>query len=185
MNGRNNVIPFAARRRHVRRPGNGASPGRWFLPTLIALPLATFSAVFFWGGGRAGDALEVVPPAPLTAVDREAAQFTACSGPVRVTCVVDGDTIWYGGVKIRIADINTPEVSNPGCASETQLGARATDRLVELLNAGPFSLEPIDREQDAYGRTLRIVTRGGTSLGETLVSEGLAERWQGWRRDWC
>ncbi len=31
----------------------------------------------------------------------------------RRTCVVDGDTIWLEGVKIRIADIDTPEISQP------------------------------------------------------------------------
>lgn len=52
--------------------------------------------------------------------DREAAQFTRCSGPVRVSCVVDGDTFWYRGAKIRIADINAPEVSEPHCRSQTR-----------------------------------------------------------------
>jgi endonuclease YncB( thermonuclease family) len=32
---------------------------------------------------------------------------------------------------------------------------------------------------------LRTVTRGGKSLGEILVAEGLAERWSGKRGDWC
>jgi hypothetical protein len=27
--------------------------------------------------------------------------------------------------------------------------------------------------------------RGGESVGEVLVREGLAEEWQGYRRDWC
>ena len=38
--------------------------------------------------------------------------FAVC-GMVRRTCVVDGDTIWLEGVKIRIADIDTPEISQP------------------------------------------------------------------------
>jgi endonuclease YncB( thermonuclease family) len=85
--------------------------------------------------------------------DREAAQFPRCSGPVRVSCVVDGDTFWYRGAKIRIADINAPEVSTPHCAAEARLGARATTRLAELLNAGAFTLEPADRPHDSYGRS--------------------------------
>ncbi|WP_264393574.1 thermonuclease family protein [Porphyrobacter sp. ULC335] len=119
--------------------------------------------------------------------DRESARFSLCSGPVRVTCVVDGDTIWYRGEKIRIADLDTPEVSNPGCANEAMMGRRATQRLVTLLNAGPFSLKPNPegRSRDKYGRTLKLVTRGGASLGEVLVREGLAEQWGGVRRAWC
>lgn len=106
---------------------------------------------------------------------------------MRRTCVVDGDTIWYEGAKIRIADINTPETSEPDCAQEAELGARATARMTELLNEGAFSLEAWTdgRDKDRYGRELRIVTRGGQSLGEVLVAEGLAERWTGHRRNWC
>lgn len=117
--------------------------------------------------------------------DREAARFAGCSGPVRVSCVVDGDTFWYRGAKIRIADINAPEVSEPHCAAEARLGARATRRLAELLSAGAFTLEPADRLRDSYGRRLFTVTRGGASLGTQLEAEGLAEPWRGHRGDWC
>ena len=117
--------------------------------------------------------------------DGERALFTRCEGPGRVTCVVDGDTIWYRGTKIRIADINTPEVSRPACPREAALGERATLRLTALLNAGGFTLEREVRDEDRYGRKLRVVTRGGQSLGDVLVAEGLAERWQGRRGHWC
>ena len=98
---------------------------------------------------------------------------------------IDGDAFWYRGTKIRVADINTPETSNPKCAAEAELGARATARFTELLNAGAFSLEPVDRAQDRYGRALFTVTRGGESVGAALVREGLAEEWRGYRRQWC
>ncbi|NLR73058.1 thermonuclease family protein [Novosphingobium sp. ERN07] len=113
------------------------------------------------------------------------ARFDLCGSGPRVTCVVDGDTFWLEGTKIRIADINTPETSQPGCAAEAELGARATRRLVQLLNAGPFMLEVQGRATDRYGRALRVVTRKGSSLAESLVAEGLAERWTGRRGDWC
>ena len=102
-----------------------------------------------------------------------------------MTCVVDGDTFWYRGEKIRIADINTPEIGSPACAAEARLGAAATRRLGQLLNAGRFSLEPVERAKDRYGRSLRVVTRGGRSLGRALEAEGLAEPWRGRRGDWC
>ena len=117
--------------------------------------------------------------------DRERATFGPCGEGKRVTCVVDGDTFWYRGTKIRIADINAPEVSHPGCESEAQRGAAATRRLTELLNAGAFSLEVEGRETDRYGRALRVVTRNGRSLGTVLEREGLAEHWKGRRGDWC
>ena len=126
---------------------------------------------------------------PPVSADRETARFRLCSGPGRVTCVVDGDTFWYRGDKFRIADINAPEVSHPGCAREAALGKAATGRLVALLNEGPFSLslDPADpgRDHDRYGRLLRTITRAGASVGGVLVREGLAERWKGYRGDWC
>jgi hypothetical protein len=90
-----------------------------------------------------------------------------------------------GGVKYRIADIDTPETRPPRCAAEAAPGARATRRLAALLNAGPFSLEKGKRESDSYGRTLRVVTRGGASIGARLVAEGLARPWRGHRDPWC
>lgn len=151
-------------------------------PILIVLPLAAFTAALLWDGVPAGLAFAVPKP---TATDREAARFTACGMGSRAACVVDGDTIWYRGTKIRLADINTPETSEPGCAREARLGKAATARLTELLNAGPFTLAPIDRDRDRYGRALRVITREGTSLGAALTAEGLAERWRGYRGDWC
>jgi endonuclease YncB( thermonuclease family) len=147
---------------------------------LIALPVAAFTAAFLWNGPRPALATPI-----RTGHDAELARFEQCGEGRRVTCVVDGDTIWYQGTKIRIADINTPEVSEPRCAYEAQLGARATDRLTALLNAGPFSLSDADRRYDKYGRRLLVISRGGKSLGDTLVAEGLAERWRGYRRNWC
>lgn len=114
-----------------------------------------------------------------------AEQFFECIGPARVTCVVDGDTFWLDGTKIRIADIDTPEISRPSCLHEKVLGRQATARLIELLNAGPFDLIAYEQDTDVYGRSLRIVSRNGQSLGDVLVREGLAHVWDGSRHSWC
>ena len=114
-----------------------------------------------------------------------AAQFAPCGSGKRVTCIVDGDTFWLSGTKIRIADINTPETSRPDCPAERELGERATRRMAQLLNAAPFALVREGRDEDRYGRKLRVVEREGQSLGDQLVREGLAERWNGRRRNWC
>ena len=122
----------------------------------------------------------------LASPDAEAARFEPCTNAARVTCVVDGDTFWYRGAKIRVADINTPETGRPACQREADLGHAATERLTELLNAGPFTLAPWQhRDRDRYGRLLRTVTRDGASLGAALVREGLAEEWKGRRGSWC
>lgn len=121
----------------------------------------------------------------LSAQDMEPGTFDRCRGSGRITCVVDGDTIWYRGTKIRLLDINTPEISRPACQREAELGEAATLRLMALLNEGPFSLESEGRDVDRYGRQLRMLTRDGVSLGAVLVEEGLAEEWQGRRSSWC
>lgn len=113
-------------------------------------------------------------------------QFGICSGLVRVTCVVDGDTFWLDGTKIRVADIDAPEIGEPRCASEKALGERAKLRLREMLNAGAFDLGTFEkRDEDKYGRKLRVIMRQGQSLGDQLVTEGLARTWTGRREPWC
>ena len=94
----------------------------------------------------------------------------------------DGDTVWLEGEKIRTADIDTPEL-NGECAAEQKLALRARNRLVELLNAGPFEI--IRSGTDRYGRTLAVLHRSGHSIGEQLVAEGLARTWSGRREPWC
>jgi endonuclease YncB( thermonuclease family) len=150
---------------------------RWAAFALVPLVAAAALAL----GPRAGEAQS------QSFTRQHRALFPLCSGPARVTCVVDGDTIWLSGAKIRIADIDSPEISRPGCEREAMLGRRATERLRQLLNAGPFTLlpPPDGRTEDRYGRQLRLIHRNGESLGEMLVKEGLAVRWGGPRARWC
>jgi micrococcal nuclease len=123
--------------------------------------------------------------APAAMNDSHSPRFSICGGSPRTNCVVDGDTFWFRGQKIRIADIDTPELSPRRCAREVRLGQAAKYRLLALLNAGAFSLASGSRDEDHNGRKLRIVLRRGSSIGNTLVAEGLARRWEGHRRNWC
>jgi endonuclease YncB( thermonuclease family) len=98
--------------------------------------------------------------------------------------VIDGDTFDYAGERIRIADIDTPELRSR-CPEEGRLARAATARLEDLLADGPFELRRLGRDEDRYGRKLRVVVRAGRSLGDTLVAEGLARTWTGRREPWC
>lgn len=98
--------------------------------------------------------------------------------------IIDGDTFWLEGEKIRVADIDTPELRGR-CPEEKALAVRATERMEALLNEGPFELHRVGRDEDRYGRKLRVVTREGRSLGDRLVAEGLARTWTGRREPWC
>ena len=134
--------------------------GEFGLPNLKREPAAHFSA-------------------PLTAA------FEMCKWGSGYNCVVDGGNIWMEGQNIRIADVDAPETHEPRCAEERALGDRATVRLQQLLNSGEVSLAKVDRDMDVYGRKLRIVEVNGSSVGDTLVGEGLARRYAGGRRPWC
>ncbi|WP_427832709.1 thermonuclease family protein [Agrobacterium pusense] len=116
---------------------------------------------------------------------RSTETFSICGDGRRVTCVVDGDTFWFRGAKIRIADIDTPELSPPRCERERQRGMAAKQRLLEILNSGPLVFRSTAQDEDRFGRKLRVVYRGDQSVGNILVAEGLARKWEGSRRGWC
>lgn len=99
--------------------------------------------------------------------------------------MVDGDTLWLGGEKIRLAGIDAPETHDFRCAEELVIGERAAARLRELVNGGALTLSTIDRDEDRYGRKLRNVAVDGRDVGEVLVGEGLAREYARGRRPWC
>jgi micrococcal nuclease len=169
------IIPLRDRRRRAARPGVSQSGAIWALIVLAVLGISVVSLQ------------RERPLFSLPKIGEEAigTSFAMCGVVRRDDCVVDGDTFWYGGDKIRIADIDAPETHPPRCEYEARLGAEATRRLLQLLNEGPFTLRAQGRDEDRYGRKLRIVTRDRRSLGGVLVSEGLAREWTGHRQPWC
>jgi endonuclease YncB( thermonuclease family) len=192
----------------VRLPerGTGGAAGR-VLPSLPmvagAIAIGAIGSLFVFsqsGTGDAGSGVNVIRGGEVarsgsdageatskTAVRKAGGgQYSLCSAIVQRSCVIDGDTIRHGWTKIRLADIDTPEISAPKCASEAALGHRAKERLLELMNEGRFEVvHPGGRDEDVYGRKLRVLMRNGRSLGMILVDEGLARRWTGSRRSWC
>ena len=113
-------------------------------------------------------------------------KFTFCNEGSQQNCVVDGDTIHFSGIKIRVEDIDTPEIHDYKCEQELKRGLRAKSRLLELLNEGPFTIVSNGGDdEDRYGRKLRRLMRNKHSLGDSLVDEGLARRYAEGRRSWC
>ena len=161
------------------------------ISSVLLLAAALAVLVFAWGrlDGSSGLPDDRTTPAsqlPIaTQTDREAARFGRCHGRHGTNCVIDGDTLFYAGRQIRIADIDAPELGSPQCDAEYARAGRAKDRLQALLNAGPFSLQAYERPRDVYGRELLVITRGGKSLGRVLEDEGLAHPWVGHKLPWC
>jgi endonuclease YncB( thermonuclease family) len=113
------------------------------------------------------------------------ASFGYCHIGGGTNCVVDGDTFWINGEKVRIAGIDAPETHPPRCAYEARLGEQATEKLHALLNSGAVTMTSIDRDRDRYGRLLRNVAVNGEDVGEAMISAGVAREYGSGRRPWC
>jgi endonuclease YncB( thermonuclease family) len=77
---------------------------------------------------------------------------------------------------IRIAHINAPELHEEN-------GSRAKARLSELLSFTPLIIKTERDRTEKYGRWLGTITNGkGGDVGQTLIEEGLAVKYEGGRR---
>lgn len=93
-------------------------------------------------------------------------------GVVNVQQVIDGDTINTETGRMRAYGFDAPERLER-CHSE------ATARLMELLRQGEMRVEAGPRIRDPNVRLLAyLYTETGSSIGEIMVREGLAEAWR-------
>jgi micrococcal nuclease len=100
--------------------------------------------------------------------------------------VVDGDTIkarvdlgfhiWVEKT-IRIRGIDCPEVRTKNLV-EKRMGIRAKGRVVELLEENEFQFKLISHSLGKYGRVVGDVILPQGDLGEVLIAEGHAERYE-------
>lgn len=106
---------------------------------------------------------------------------TVCLAP----SVHDGDTIRCGEERIRILNIDAPEMAGSPKCTRVRSGAewcdyeaavRSRDALRAFLARGRPLVERAGT--DRYGRTLARVSVGGRDAGEYLVSIGLARPWR-------
>jgi len=89
--------------------------------------------------------------------------------------VVDGDTFWLDGTKIRVFGIDAPEAATP-------LGPRATDWLRRRLDGREVTC--VERDTDRYGRTVATCFLGGEDVAEAMVSEGWARAYRRFSLDY-
>lgn len=167
--------------RPTRRPPS-------FKPTRSGIRRALWLVPLLLIAGALLDPSLIRPFGPLAAPpERVSTQFTLCrSGGGDPACVVDGDSFRLGDRSIRITGIDAPEMGSPRCAEEAALARRSTQRLLAILNQGSFDMiaHRLQR-QDRHGRDLMIVERNGKSIGDQMMSEGLAHRYIGSKRSWC
>jgi hypothetical protein len=136
-----------------------------------------------WASRAGAESATAPSTAPRTGA--VSAAFSYCKWGGGTNCVVDGDTFYLDGAKVRIAGIDAPETHDYRCASELELGERAARQLQALLNSGAVTMTGIDRDRDKYGRLLRNVAVNGRDVGDALVASGVARPYAGSRRPWC
>ena len=103
------------------------------------------------------------------------------------TCVVDGDTLWLDGVKIRLEGFDTPEPQSAICGgqAEVALAHRASDRLIDLLNGNVWEIEYHGLDSTREKRRLATISIDGVDVGDILIEEGLARKWPDGKEWWC
>lgn len=105
-----------------------------------------------------------------------------------VTLLVwDGDSFILrdergGREKIRIENIDAPEIDGR-CAAERAAAVKARNELARLLKGGRIKV--VRSKLDRYGRQLARVVSDDGDVGDHLVEQDLARRWDSWRASWC
>lgn len=116
--------------------------------------------------------------------DAVAKRVGGAAGDCLLVSVHDGDTIRCGAERIRIENIDAPELSgSPKCEDRRKsyawcdyvLGEQSRDALSDFLRSGPIKVER--NGTDKYGRTLARLTVNGRDAGEYLIAIGLAKAW--------
>lgn len=120
-----------------------------------------------------------------TTVSALLCEQASCS-PVTLL-VWDGDSFILrdergGREKIRIENIDAPEIDGR-CAAERAAAVKAKSELARLLAGHRIKL--VRSKLDRYGRQLARVVSDEGDVGERLVEQDLARRWDSWRASWC
>lgn len=114
--------------------------------------------------------------------------------PATVTRTIDGDSLEVSAAiwpditatsQVRVAGVDTPEMTRAECPAERALGLRARDRTAALTAHGVTLIEP--RAGKYAGRVVaRVMLPDGRDLAAVLIAEGLGRAYAGGRRaSWC
>ena len=102
----------------------------------------------------------------------------------------DGDTCYVmidgTKAKIRLLELDTPEISKPKCEAELELGLEARDYLNNLItNASSVEIKT-EYEKDYFGRTLAHLIIDGEDASAKIRSNNLGVIYErGNKKDWC
>jgi len=102
----------------------------------------------------------------------------------------DGDTCYVTidgkNAKIRLLELDTPEISKPKCDEELELGLKARDFVNDLIKKAETIEFKTDYELDYSGRLLSYLIIDGDDVSALLVQNGLGVVYKkGHKMDWC
>ena len=125
------------------------------------------------GLGR-NQSLPSVNPATTSLTSSLAKNETKDNNLVKVTRVIDGDTIEIeGGEKVRYIGIDTPETVDPRKPVQC-FSVEASKKNKELVEGKNVRLEKDITDKDKYGRLLRYVYIDNIFINLELVKQGFA-----------
>ena len=102
----------------------------------------------------------------------------------------DGDTCYVTvdgkKNKIRLLELDTPEISKPKCVIERELGLRARDYLNGLIARASTIEFKTDYVEDYYGRILSYLIIDGEDVSTKIVNNKLGVVYDRYnKKDWC
>ena len=102
----------------------------------------------------------------------------------------DGDTCYVTidgkNEKVRLLELDTPEISKPKCDAELELGLKARDFVNDLIKNAETIEFKTDYELDYFGRILSYLIIDGDDVSTLLVQNGLGVVYKkGQKMDWC
>lgn len=100
--------------------------------------------------------------------------------------VIDGDTVEVRGTRVRVANLDAPDIgSHAKCAAEAQLGQASKRYAIQLVRRAR-RVEIVNPERlDRYGRTVAHISLDGRDFGELMLRARQARPWRGRSSDWC
>ena len=102
----------------------------------------------------------------------------------------DGDTCYVTvdgtNTKIRLLELDTPEISKPKCEQELEWGLRARDFINNRIENAQTIEFKTNYELDWFGRTLSYLIIDGEDISAELVRNNLGVVYKkGFKVDWC